>query len=167
MKKITLALLIVFLISLPAAAHPPEKIKSEFNNETNQLTIRIIHPTDEDNHHIKSITVYRNDVEIINQYTNPRVNDRQTFYYILPGVKVDDELKIAATCNIFGKREVEFTVTPSTEETEETEEESTASEEETQEEEGSSQDTSEQEETEEASSRGSETENTEEEDTVN
>jgi len=113
MKKITLIVLLLMLfISFGAIAHPPKKIKLNFNKETKMLTADIIHKVkDVDTHYISSITIYINGEEIITKaFENQSDKMDEKLEFVLDKVKSGDVIKFKAKCNKFGKKTAKYTV---------------------------------------------------------
>ena len=62
--------IIILLLSVNAAsAHPPSKIELSYDDKEHMLTVDIAHVTsDVVKHHIRKITVYKNDEELESYY---------------------------------------------------------------------------------------------------
>ena len=112
MKKIILTLLISFLISGLAFAHPPQKINLDYNMETKALVIKVDHGSSNvKEHYINDLKVYLNDSKIITQKTNSQIKSNyQLVQYKIPNATSGDKIKVTAGCNKFGSKVKTITI---------------------------------------------------------
>jgi len=102
-------LCIVFLF--PAAVvfgHPPQDIRLNFNPDTSDLAVEVIHQVnDAQKHYIAQIEITVNNEQPINKtYTKQTSLEKQEDAIKMEKVKPGDTLKVKATCCIFGSKTV-------------------------------------------------------------
>jgi len=117
MKKFLLFTLVaVFLFSTVAMAHPPQNLNVKFNMEDKMLTVEVTHNVggSNTNHYIEEVTVTYNDEKIVMQKPGQQLNNKELFYYYMPGLKDGDEITINTNCSIQGNRDVNYTITSAT-----------------------------------------------------
>ena len=114
MKKITLFVLFVFVLSMAVAAHPPKEIILKFNNLTKTLTADVIQGSkDRKKHYIDRVKVGLNGEEIIvHKVKAQRIGVQQIFVYSIPDAKLGDKIKLNANCNKFGNKTETIIVRP-------------------------------------------------------
>lgn len=113
MKKIfCFTLVILFLFTLNAFAHPPAAIDLEFDLENNILEASVDHRSgDNRDHYVEKVEVFLNDELIINQdFFLQFDNDQQKLLYLIPGAEEGDLIKLIAYCNQFGSLETEMLI---------------------------------------------------------
>lgn len=117
MKKILLfTLVMVFLFSTVIMAHPPQNVNVKFNMEDKMLTVEVTHNVGGSNtsHYVDEIIVTYNDEEIVMQKPGQQLNNKEMFYYYMPGLEDGDEITINTNCSIQGNRSVNYTITSAT-----------------------------------------------------
>lgn len=107
MKKITLFLCGLLIMSTPAFAHPPSSIKIQFDPETKTLTAVVKHRvSNPKSHYIKKIDIGLNGKEIKGlPFKEQETSIGQTFSFVIPEAKTGDTLSVEAYCNLSGKTE--------------------------------------------------------------
>ena len=114
MKRIAalLALLLLFVFTSIAYAHPPSDIKITFDPDTKMLNAVIMHDVATPlSHYIKQVNVGLNGNDIIVQNLSQQDNsDSQTVSYLIPGAKFGDVLSVEAYCSLSGKLKKEITL---------------------------------------------------------
>lgn len=107
-----LLFLFVALSPSPAAAHQPAAVILDYRAGAGALTVTIDHQvSDPTQHHIASVRIWKNGTlakEV--SYTSQPAKDGAVYTYDLPAEQ-GDILRVEATCNIFGSRTGETTVT--------------------------------------------------------
>lgn len=104
MKKVFI-IITVLLLFISIFAHPPMKIHAYFDAELSKIYVEITHKVkNAQKHYIETITVYRNDKEIVNQTFDMQFDENtQKAEYLIPGMNTEDTFKIFAECNLGGK----------------------------------------------------------------
>jgi hypothetical protein len=107
-----LALLLLFVFSSIAYAHPPSDIKITFDPATKILSAVIMHDVaNPSTHYIKQVDVGLNGKDIIIHTISSQDNlDSQTVSYLIPDAKSGDVLFVEGHCSISGKLTKEITV---------------------------------------------------------
>ncbi len=106
------ALLLLFVFSSMAYAHPPSDIKITFDSNTKMLNAVIMHDVATPlTHYIKQVDVGLNGKDIITQTISRQDNlDTQTVSYLILDAKSGDVLFVEGHCSISGKLQKEITV---------------------------------------------------------
>ncbi len=106
MKKIIFIILFTALVCSLAIAHPASKVDISYDNQNQQVEVKIIHMVgDVTKHYIKNAKIYLNGKEIINQHAKSQVNKKmQHFLYKVIDVKKGDKVKVEVKCNKHGTR---------------------------------------------------------------
>ncbi|MCX7820573.1 MAG: hypothetical protein N2258_02740 [Brevinematales bacterium] len=100
---------ILLIISSIAFAHPPSRIKADFNLSEKTIAIEIEHGVRSKDHYINAIEILLNGKSIIKQSSSEQFNeDIQKYLYLLPELKENDKITIIAKCNKFGDMKREF-----------------------------------------------------------
>ena len=114
MKRIAplLTLLLLFVFSSIAYAHPPSDIKITFDPATKTLSAVIMHDVaNPSTHYIKQVDVGSNGKDIITHTISRQDNlDTQTVSYLIPDAKSRDVLFVEGHCSISGKLQKEITI---------------------------------------------------------
>jgi len=100
---VVIMLVITPLFGLNVLAHPPIDLSLEYDIDTNNLIVTIIHETPAPElHYINRVDIKINDVLFLSEeYTSQPTNDVFTYNYIIDG-SFGDEIMVAAYCNIQG-----------------------------------------------------------------
>jgi desulfoferrodoxin (superoxide reductase-like protein) len=107
--KIFLVVLFILIFCVPAFSNPPADIT--INISGSNLEVFVLHPSQNTaKHFIKTIKVFLNEKEVINQDFSGQDKDGQRKSVSLPGLKKSDKIKIWAECSIYGDLEKEFPV---------------------------------------------------------
>jgi uncharacterized membrane protein YozB (DUF420 family) len=105
-------LLTLVATSLPAAAHPPEKVTLIYNDRLDILTVSIKHDVKDGTAHlIEMIQVYMNDALVIERTYEEQERDSYNERFSLVAEE-GDHIKVHLCCNIEGCVEREMTVGP-------------------------------------------------------
>jgi desulfoferrodoxin (superoxide reductase-like protein) len=93
-------------------SHPPSDIKISYDLKNSKILVDILHKTKaNDKHFIYEIEVFVNDKKVIRQDTTMRINNEgQYLIYIVPGLKINDKIKVWAECNKGGELKKEILV---------------------------------------------------------
>lgn len=113
MKKQNIMMLLgALLISFGAMAHAPKKVILKFNKEKGILEAAINHKVkNTDEHYIKEVVVYVNDVEVKTQAFQEQTEKADEKVAItLENIKDGDVIKLTAKCNKLGKKSAKITV---------------------------------------------------------
>lgn len=104
-------LISLLIISSMAFAHPPSRIKADFNITEKTISIEVEHGVRSKDHFINAIEVLLNGKSIIKQNSSEQFNDSiQKYLFLIPELKDNDKLTIIAKCNKFGDMRREFVV---------------------------------------------------------
>lgn len=106
MKKSGLILLSLFVLFSQSLAHPPVKVRLQYNPGTRRLTVGLPHHVkDIEKHYISKIIVKLNGKEIISQIFSVQssLKTHQAGYFV-PSAKPGDVFEVTATCNQYGKK---------------------------------------------------------------
>jgi hypothetical protein len=108
-------LLYLLLFVQLSVAHAPSDITLDFDNETNILRVTVLHPVGKvAEHFVDRIVVELNNEKLIEQKFIIQSSDgTQEACYIIPGIKIGDEIKVTGYCNISGKKIKTLTIYPS------------------------------------------------------
>ena len=106
-KSIALLVMVCGFRILPSYSHPASSIKLEYDKNTHRLTATIFHDSkDKTKHFIGNVEIALNGKTLVRQYFLSQTdNDHQICEYTIIDAKSDDEIKMVAACNIFGKKE--------------------------------------------------------------
>ncbi len=105
MKRIALGLIVLFVFSSTAYAHPPSDIKITYDPNARTVTAQILHKVGNPaGHYIAKVDVSLNNVEILeHRISRQDTTEGQTVMYFIPDAKAGDTLSIEAYCSISGK----------------------------------------------------------------
>lgn len=104
-------LISLLIISSMAFAHPPSRIKADFNITEKTISIEVEHGVRSKDHFINAIEVLLNGKSIIKQNSSEQLNDNvQKYLFLIPELKENDKVTIIAKCNKFGDMRREFVV---------------------------------------------------------
>jgi len=98
---------IVFLsLSAVVFCHPPQDVRLNYNPETRDLAIAVVHQVkDVQNHYIAQIEITVNNEQPIEKtYTQQTSLEKQEDTIKMEKVKPGDNIKVKATCKIFGSK---------------------------------------------------------------
>lgn len=100
------------LLPLLLFAHPPSDIKISYDLKNSKISVDILHKTkSSDKHYIYEIEVFVNDKKVIRQDATMQINNEGQFLtYVLPGLKVNDKIKVWAECNKGGDLKKEIVI---------------------------------------------------------
>lgn len=105
-------LLTLAATSLPAAAHPPDKLTIIYNDRLDILTASINHDVkDGSAHYVDMIKVYMNDALVIERMYEMQERDSYNVRFSIVASE-GDVIRVALCCNIEGMVEREMTVGP-------------------------------------------------------
>lgn len=106
MKKILLALILLAAVPVVMNANPARKVTLKYDNETEKLTITILHPVrDTVKHYISEITILVDDKEIEKkELTSQSSADTEVYEITLPGLKKGSVIEVETKCNQFGRK---------------------------------------------------------------
>ncbi|SRR6056297_1737516 len=113
MRKVLLfTLVLIFIFSTAAMAHPPQKVTTNFNMETQMLTVEFTHTVggENSNHFVDKISIMLNGNEVITQIPGKQLENNESFNYYMPSVESGDEIEIMTYCSISGNRGTTLTV---------------------------------------------------------
>jgi len=106
--------ILIFSVLLPFMlfSHPPSDIKISYDLKNSKISVDILHKTKaNDKHFIYEIEVFVNDKKVIRQDTTMQINNEgQYLIYIVPGLKINDKIKVWAECNKGGELKKEILV---------------------------------------------------------
>ncbi|HOJ50773.1 MAG TPA: hypothetical protein PKW55_08180 [Spirochaetota bacterium] len=110
MKK--LYIFIFVLVFYSSFAHPPSKIKFDYNLNEKSVSIDIEHKVkDAKDHYIDVIEIYLNQKLIITQKSSEQLTSEiQKYQFLIPELKENDKIVIIAKCNKFGDMKREFII---------------------------------------------------------
>jgi len=111
MKKFFI-LIFCSLLPLGLFAHPPSDIKISYDLKKSNISVSIMHDTKaKDKHFIYEVEVYVNGKKAIRQDAIMQINnDGQFLIYAVPGLKINDKIKVWAECNKGGELQKEILV---------------------------------------------------------
>lgn len=111
-KKVLLSLLVLALVQISTFAHPPSKVKLEFNNDTKTLNIEAYHNTkDVSKHYIDEIVVSVNGEEFkLITKKSQTDKDKQVAEVKIPNAKAGNIIEVTAKCNKFGSKSAKLTI---------------------------------------------------------
>ncbi len=112
MKRILLALILLAVVPVVMNANPARKVTLKYDNETEKLTITILHPVrDTVKHYISEIAILVNDKEIEKkELTSQSSADTEVYEIILPDLKKGTKIEVQAKCNQFGRKTGKLTI---------------------------------------------------------
>ena len=106
MKKILFTLILLAALPLAMNANPARKVTLKYDNETEKLTVTILHPVrDTVKHYISEITILVDDKEIeTKELANQSSAESQIYEITLPGLKEGTKIEVKTKCNQFGRK---------------------------------------------------------------
>ncbi len=109
--KVSALLLLLFMLALPATAHPPAQMSLVYDSLNQSLKVTTTHAVSNPaSHYVFKITVQKNGEQILTkEYTNQPTSSMFSYDYPLNAGK-GDVLKATAYCVIAGSRSAEITV---------------------------------------------------------
>ena len=113
MKKVSLTLCGLLVMSATAFAHPPSDIKIQFDPATRTLTATVKHRvSNPKTHYIRKIDIGLNGKELkMMPFTRQETSTGQALSCVVPQAQMGDTLSVEGYCNLSGKLEKEIKVT--------------------------------------------------------
>jgi len=99
-------------VMMPVTAHPPAQIEVAYDHNTQLLSINAIHPTKNvEEHHINQLIIEKDGKEILIQRISKQSGPSgQVLAYLITDVSSGDILTVTVTCNVFGKKRIDYTI---------------------------------------------------------
>ena len=113
MKKFIVLFILVFFVGMnsTAFAHQPKEVLLDYDQETGQITVTVIHPTPSpDTHYIDRIEILVNG-DMVLDAEPPRQGPKElTVTYPIPRLNSKDQVIAVAFCNRWGEKRGEITI---------------------------------------------------------
>jgi len=105
------AMMLLIMMVLPAAAHPPAQVSLSYDSLNQSLDVTTTHTvSNPSSHYVFKIDVLKNGVQVLTkEYTSQPTSSKFSYNYSLNASK-GDVLKATAYCIIAGNRSAEITV---------------------------------------------------------
>lgn len=105
------ALMLLVMLALPAAAHPPAQVSLVYDSQNQTLTVTTTHPVSNPaGHYVFKIAVQKNGEQVLtNEYKSQPTSSPFSYDYPINATE-GDVLKATAFCVIAGSRSGEITV---------------------------------------------------------
>ena len=105
------AMMLLIMLALPAAAHPPAQVSLAYDSQNQSLNVTTTHTvSNPSSHYVFRIDVLKNGVQVLTkEYTSQPTSSKFSYNYSLNASK-GDVLKATAYCSIAGSRSTEITV---------------------------------------------------------
>ena len=105
------AMMLLIMLALPAAAHPPAQVSLAYDSQNQSLEVTTTHQvSDPTSHYVFKIDVLKNGVQVLaKEYTSQPMSSTFSYNYSLNASK-GDVLKATAYCIIAGSKSAEITV---------------------------------------------------------
>jgi hypothetical protein len=109
--KALAALMLLIMLALPAAAHPPAQVSLAYDSQNQSLEVTTTHQvSDPTSHYVFKIAVQKNGEQVLTkEYTSQPTSSTFSYNYSLNASK-GDVLKATAYCIIAGSKSAEITV---------------------------------------------------------
>lgn len=109
---LTIIVISLFVFSRFAEAHPPSRLRLNYEDQMEMLKIRMSHTvTNPKTHYIKKIKVMVNGKVVLEHTLKEQDTDSGQFLqYSIPDVKSGDRIRVEASCSSFGKKKKELKV---------------------------------------------------------
>jgi len=109
--KALAAMMLLIMLALPAAAHPPARVSLAYDSQNQSLKVTTTHQvSDPTSHYVYKIAVQQNGEQVLTkEYTSQPTSSTFSYNYSLNASK-GDVLKATAYCIIAGSRSAEITI---------------------------------------------------------
>ena len=109
--KALAAVMLLVMLALPAAAHPPAQVSLAYDSQNQTLKVTTTHTvSNPTSHYVFKIDVLKNGVQVLTkEYTSQPTSSTFSYDYPINATK-GDVLKATAYCSIAGSRSAEITV---------------------------------------------------------